>query len=66
MYGRDSLQISKNMMDIDKNVKILFTSADSSVKEKVINMRAVEFLLKLFGIDQRDKKHIRALEYLCP
>jgi len=50
MYGEDGLQVSKEIMNIDKNIKILFASADSSVKEKAISMGAVGFLLKPFGI----------------
>ncbi|RLF98302.1 sporulation transcription factor Spo0A, partial [Thermococci archaeon] len=34
-----------------KNIKILFTSADSSIKKKTIDMGAVGFLLKPFDID---------------
>jgi len=51
MHGKDGLQVSREMIDIDKNVKILFVSADSSVKEKAIQMGAVGFLLKPFYID---------------
>ena len=50
MYGEDGLRVSKEMMNIDKNVKILFASADSSVKKKALDMGAVGFLLKPFGI----------------
>jgi len=51
MYGKDGLQVSKEIMNIDKNIKILFVSADSSVKEKAIEMGAVGFLIKPFGIN---------------
>jgi len=50
MYGKDGLQVSKEVMDIDKNTKILFASADPSIKKKVIEMGAVGFLLKPFTI----------------
>jgi len=51
MYGRDGLLASEEIMNIDRNVKILFTSADSSIKKRAIDMGAVGFLLKPFGID---------------
>ena len=51
MHGKDGLQVSKNIWNMDKNIKILFTSADSSIKKKTIDMGAVGFLLKPFDID---------------
>jgi len=51
MYGEDGIQASKNIWNIDKNIKILFTSADSSIKKKTIDMGAAGFLLKPFDID---------------
>ena len=51
MYGRDGLLASEEIMKIDKNVKILFASADSSIKKRAIRMGAVGFLLKPFDID---------------
>jgi len=51
MYGRDGLLASEEIMKIDRNVKILFASADSSIKKRAIRMGAVGFLLKPFDID---------------
>jgi len=51
MHGKDGIQVSKDIWDIDKNIKILFTSADSSIKKKTIDMGAAGFLLKPFDID---------------
>ncbi|MCK4433796.1 MAG: response regulator [Methanomicrobia archaeon] len=51
MYGKDGIQVSKDILNIDKNAKILFASADNSVKNKAIDMGAVGFLLKPFDID---------------
>jgi len=51
MHGKDGLQVSKKIWDMNKNAKILFTSADDSIKEKAINMGAVGFLVKPFDID---------------
>ena len=51
MHGKDGIQVSKDIWDIDKNAKILFVSADSSVKKEAIEMGAVGFLLKPFYID---------------
>jgi len=50
MQGKNGLQVSKDMWNMDKNVKILFASADSSAREKAIQMGAVGFLLKPFDI----------------
>jgi len=50
MHGKDGIQTSREIMNIDKNVKILFVSADNSVKKEAIDMGAVGFLLKPFGI----------------
>ena len=51
MYGKDGLQISRKILDIDKNVKILFASADNSIKKEALDMGAVGFLLKPFDVD---------------
>jgi len=51
MHGKDGIQTSKDILNIDKNAKILFVSADSSIKNKAIDMGAVGFLLKPFDID---------------
>ena len=51
MYGEDGIQVSKNIWNMDKNIKILFASADSSVKKEALNMGAAGFLLKPFDID---------------
>jgi len=51
MYGKDGLLASEEIMKIEKNVKILFTSADSSIKKRAIRMGAVGFLLKPFDIN---------------
>jgi len=51
MYGKDGLLASEEIMSMDKNVKVLFASADSSVKKEAIDMGAVGFLLKPFDVD---------------
>jgi len=51
MHGRDGIRVSKDIWGVDKNAKILFASADSSIKKEAIGMGAVGFLLKPFGID---------------
>ncbi|MCK4310147.1 MAG: response regulator [Methanomicrobia archaeon] len=51
MYGKDGIQVSKDILNIDKNAKILFASADNSIKKKALEMGAVGFLLKPFYID---------------
>jgi len=61
MYGEDGLQVSKEIMNIDENIKILFASADSSIREKAISMGVVGFLLKPFGIGALIKEIERVL-----
>jgi len=51
MHGKDGIQASKNILNIDKNAKILFASADSSIKKEAIDMGAVGFLLKPFDLE---------------
>lgn len=51
MYGKDGLQISRSILEVDENAKILFASADGSIKEKALHMGAVGFLLKPFDVD---------------
>ncbi len=51
MYGKDGLQISRKILNIDKNAKILFASADNSIKKEALDMGAVGFLLKPFDVD---------------
>ena len=51
MYGKDGIQVSKDILNMDKNAKILFASADNSIKKKALEMGAVGFLLKPFYID---------------
>jgi len=61
MHGRDGIQASKDILNIDKNTKILFASADSSVKKEALNMGAVGFLLKPFDLGDiinSVKKHV--------
>jgi DNA-binding response OmpR family regulator len=52
MYGKDGLSTSQKIYAMDNDVKILFASADGSMKRKVLQMGAVGFLLKPFDIDK--------------
>jgi len=61
MHGRNGMQISKEMWRMDKNAKILFVSADSTIREKAMKMGASGFLLKPLDID-RIIKEIEALK----
>ncbi len=61
MYGKDGIQISKNILIIDKDARILFASADNSIKKKAIEMGAVGFLLKPFDVDVL----MREIERIC-
>jgi len=48
MHGLDGLETSKIIWELLPNAKILFASADYTVKEEVINNGAVGFLKKPF------------------
>ena len=46
---KNGLETTKEILEIDNDSKIIFVSADNSVKEEAINMGAAEFLKKPFG-----------------
>jgi len=52
MHGKNGIDVAEEMLKMDRNTKIIFASADSSIKEKALEMGAVGFLLKPFDIDQ--------------
>ncbi|MEA1993823.1 MAG: response regulator [Euryarchaeota archaeon] len=56
MYGEEGLSVSKKMLEIDNNAKIVFISANSSIKEEALDSGAVGFLAKPFDLDDLVKK----------
>ncbi|MEA1993927.1 MAG: response regulator [Euryarchaeota archaeon] len=51
MHGENGLSISKKIIEKDETAKIVFVSADASVKKEALRMGAVGFLLKPFNVD---------------
>lgn len=50
MPVKSGLEAAMEIFEIDKNVKILFASADSSVEDEALRMGAVGFLKKPFSL----------------
>ena len=46
MPGKDGLETTKEMLSINPNCKIIFVSADYSVREKALEAGAIDFLEK--------------------
>ena len=43
---KDGLQVTKEMLEIDKSLKIIFISADNTIKEKALSLGAINFTNK--------------------
>ncbi|MHA1457961.1 MAG: response regulator [Promethearchaeota archaeon] len=52
MPEMNGIEASKLILQIDNRVKIIFISADSSVKEEAISIGAFLFIDKIFTIDE--------------
>ncbi len=52
MPEKTGIQASKEILKIDKNVRIIFTSADMSIKEEAYSIGAFSFWDKPFTIEQ--------------
>ena len=46
---KNGLETTKEILEIDEKTKIIFVSADNSIKEEALTMGAAEFLKKPFG-----------------
>jgi len=49
---KNGLDASKEILQIDKSIKIIFTSADDSIKEEALNIGACLFMDKPFGVKE--------------
>jgi len=58
MPKKTGLEATKEILEIDGNVKIIFVSADNSIKEKALSIGAFSFWEKPFDIDEL-LEHIR-------
>lgn len=52
MPVKDGIEATKEILEIDKNVNIIFASADKSVKEKALSMGIIGFLSKPFSLEK--------------
>ncbi len=62
MPAMDGLEASEVILNLDKKVKIIFVSADSSIKEKALSIGAFSFWEKPFMIDQLIDEINKAIE----
>ncbi len=52
MPEKTGLEATEEILDLDKKVKIIFVSADVSIKEEALSIGAFSFWVKPFTIDQ--------------
>jgi len=52
MPKKNGIEASKEILEMDKNSKIIFTSADNSVKEEALSIGAFSFKDKPFTVEQ--------------
>ncbi len=52
MPKKNGIEASKEILKIDKNVKIIFTTADNSVKKEALSIGAFSFKNKPFTIEK--------------
>ena len=62
MPEMSGIEASKIILQTDKRVKIIFISADASVKEEAISIGAFLFIDKIFTIDELIDAVNRAIE----
>ena len=62
MPEMSGIEAAKKILQIDNSVKIIFISADASVKEEAISIGAFLFIDKIFTIDELIGAINRAIE----
>ncbi len=62
MPEMSGIEASKSILQIDNRTRIIFISADTSVKEEAISIGAFFFLDKIFTIDELIDAMNRAIE----
>ena len=62
MPEKTGLEASEEILDLDRNVKIIFVSADSSIKEEALSIGAFSFWVKPFILDQLLDEINKAIE----
>jgi CheY-like chemotaxis protein len=56
MPVKDGIEATKEIFNIDQKVKVIFASADMSIKEIALSMGIVGFLSKPFSLEKLVKK----------
>ena len=62
MPEKTGLEASEEILNIDKKVKIIFVSADISIREEALSIGAFSFWVKPFSLDQLLDEINRAIE----
>ncbi len=62
MPEKTGLEASEEILDLDKKVKIIFVSADISIREEALSIGAFSFWVKPFSLDQLLDEINRAIE----
>ena len=62
MPEKTGLEASEEILDLDKKVKIIFVSADSSIKEEALSIGAFGFWVKPFILEQLLDEINKAIE----
>ncbi len=62
MPNKSGIEASKEILQIDKNIKIIFVSADTTIKEEVLAFGAFSFWDKPFLIESLVADIKRAFE----
>jgi len=62
MPEKTGIEATKEILQIDKRVKIIFLSADSSIKEEAYSIGAFSFKVKPFTLENLINKINNALE----
>ena len=62
MPEKTGLEASEEILDIDKRVKIIFVSADISIREEALSIGAFSFWVKPFSLDQLLDEINKAIE----
>ena len=59
---KNGIEATKEILQIDKNVKIIFTSADMSIKEEALGIGVFSFEKKPFSIENLNINIKKAIE----
>ncbi len=62
MPNKNGIEATKEILDINSHTKIIFTSADNSIKNKAISIGALSFKEKPFGIERLKNNILKSME----